>query len=127
MKRYKTSPSPSEKTIVVSGIVHAIRNACPSGGFLKLVGDKSPIQRYESLGWNLSHAKTGHAMRNMIDQLKDDEKAALRTPPTTLEPLTKSNDLPLDMSVQQHLVLRRLEAGFDGSVEDLLFGTTGTR
>ena len=134
MKRYHSYQLESEKSQLVAGMVQAIHVACPcSGGFLTPVVDgteeTSPV-RYESMSWKEAHAQTDQVMKDAIHDLstqvsRKEEWDELCRPPMMLHDLslTKPTFLPLEMSVQQHLVLQRLEAGFEGSVEELMMGT----
>ena len=131
MKRYHSYHLESEKSKLVAGMVQAIHVASPSGGFLKPVEDdedSTPV-RFESMSLKEAHTQTEQVMKDAIHDLstqesRKDEWDQLCWPPMMLlGPLTKPTTLPLEMSVQQHLVLQRLEAGFEGSVEELVMGT----
>ena len=127
-----------DKTFVVISIVNAIRDASPFGGFLKK--DKG-TGRWISIGDLEAREKVGHCLRDMIASTKEDPRnrkagqiekltsgaktASAPTSPFVKHP-SKLRSSSIEMSAEQKLILRRLEAGFKGSVAELLGKTTTT-
>ena len=122
LKRYYEAESKADKSLVVSGLVQAIRESCPSGGFLKLDSKRNV---WLSVGGRETREKAGHCFRDMIAAIRDDNRKKdqldLLTAPKSCEhPLRKPKTTFTLMTSQQQLVLQRLESGFEGSVQDLL-------
>lgn len=129
LKRYYEAKIKTDKSMVVAGIVCAMREACPSGGFLKPDPKRKDKKVFITVGGRETREKVGHCLRDMIasireDTRRNDQLKILEAPKIQARPLAKPNhQLPTKMSDQQIQILRRLERGFDGSVEDLLKGT----
>ena len=130
LKRYYEAKIKADKSMVVAGIVCAMREACPSGGFLKPDPKRKDKKVFITVGGRETREKVGHCLRDMIasireDTRRNDQLKILEAPKIQARPLPKPNhQLPTKMSDQQIQILRRLERGFDGSVEDLLKDTT---
>ncbi len=127
LKRYFEAESKSEKSTVVAGLVQAIRESCPSGGFLKMDAKRNV---WLSVGGRETREKAGHCFRDMIAAIREDDRKAdqyaiLTAPKPCERPLQKPNNMPTAMTPQQLLILQRLESGFDGSVEELLRQSEG--
>ena len=122
LKRYYEAESKADKSLVVSGLVQAIRESCPSGGFLKLDSKRNV---WLSVGGRETREKAGHCFRDMIAAIRDDNRKKdqldlLTAPKSCEEPLRKPKTTFTLMTSQQQFVLQRLESGFDGSVDELL-------
>ena len=59
LKRYFEAELKIEKTTVVHGLVNSMKEACPSGGFLKRTKDKKNIQ-WMSIAGRERLDKVGH-------------------------------------------------------------------
>lgn len=127
LKRYFEAESKADKSLVVSGLVQAIRESCPSGGFLKMDSKKNV---WLSVGGRETREKAGHCFRDMLAAIREDNRRrdqySILTAPNACErPLTRPNIIPTAMTPQQQAILQILESGFDGSVEELVRQSEG--
>lgn len=135
IKRYHMAHTKAEKTMIVHRVVRAMREACPSGGFLK---KDRKSDRWVSIGGTEAREKVGHCLRDMIaamkggrhelgDVLNSSDKDYWNIDDKASKKMTTSigDNLHImtEMSKQQTLILKRLEEGFEGSVKDLVKGT----
>eukprot|EP00934_Nitzschia_sp_Nitz4_P002517 Nitzschia sp. Nitz4//scaffold4_size323378//57938//58859//NITZ4_000627-RA/size323378-snap-gene-0.403-mRNA-1//1//CDS//3329553300//2507//frame0 len=124
LKRYYEAEVKADKSMVVAGLVQAMREACPSGGFLKIDPKRKAEQGWISVGGRETREKVGHCLRDMIASMREDPRRkdqleVLQASKVCSRP-RKRVRLPVSMSEQQKSILRKLEAGFDGSSLELL-------
>ncbi|CAB9502932.1 Nitrilase family, member 2 [Seminavis robusta] len=72
LERYLAARCKVDKTLVVVGIVDTIRNAKPTGGFLKRCPKTA---RWISLSDESAREKVGHCLRDMIASQRDNKKS----------------------------------------------------
>lgn len=123
LKRYYEGQSKLDKTAVVQQVLDAMREASPSGGFLK--PDSSGQTVWLSVGERETKEKIGHCMRDMIAAMREEERRKEQFEIFTESkccdrPLLQQVNMPREMTAEQRLVLRRLESGYDGPVDKLL-------
>jgi hypothetical protein len=135
LNRYHESLSKMEKSTIVHGVVKAQRDCCEIGGFLK---KKKGGDEWISIGGSEATEKVGHCLRDMIAAIRKEEpkQNAWRQPNLAIrrhseagssqsevetatgpEPTEDPNSLKL--SEEQMQIIRILEKGFDGTVEQL--------
>jgi hypothetical protein len=111
--------------MIVLAVFEAMRDARPSGAFLKI--DRKRKGGWLAVGGSSSKKKIGHCMRDMII-LMQEEKSRKKQLEILME--EKSCEMPLrrahestmqtEMTPEQCMVLRRLESGYEGPVDKLL-------
>jgi hypothetical protein len=64
LTRYVESKTRADKSFVVNAIVNQIRDASPTGGFIK----KNSLGEWYEVGTAMSREKVGHALRDCITE-----------------------------------------------------------
>jgi hypothetical protein len=119
LKRYFEAPTKMDKSMVVYSLVKAMREACPSGGFLKKDKDTN---RWISIGETEAREKVGHCLRDMIASSKEDPRLLEAEDVIQAETDTSVFEDPAhpNMSAEQIRILQILEEGYVGGVEELI-------
>lgn len=75
LKRYQSSKCKVDKTMIVVGIVNAIRRSSPMGGFIKKDRDNG---RWISMSDEGAREKVGHCLRDMNASQREEKKKAAK-------------------------------------------------
>ena len=126
LKRYFTGESKAHKKTIVNELLRSMRDACPgSGGFVK--DDPTCESAWVAIGSKETKEIIKNYMNDMVALLResddDSEKEKCRIlmhERASSLPLSKSVAVENEMTPEQQKILRLLESGYDGPVDELL-------